>query len=282
MGEVRQLYRIGLLDPKQPDELNRYLKDIGDRLDELEGRRGQGRFLTIPRSDEGAVKAEELLRLGDEQSLAGKLDKGGDGGLDFAASDITASTLTLTGSTPLTLEDTVWNDIRVPVNSVRIGAAFPPDWENLTDSLYVLAFDNGANNEQVYFTVQVPHTYKIGGEIRAHIHWGPSDAGAGNVIWGLEYSIANVGDVFPSSTTISATVASTGDANDHIQTELGNINVSGITEDVDISTMLICRLFRNSSSGSDTYAADAYLYEIDFHYEIDSLGSNEPLTKVGG
>ena len=187
--------------------------------------------------------------------------------------------LTLTGAEPLTLTDTVWDDMRVPVSAVRIGSAFPPDWENITDGLYVLAFDDGANDEQVYFVVQIPHNYKIGGEIEAHVHWGPSDTGAGDVIWGLEYSIANMGDVFPSSTTISVTIASGGIADKHIYTDIGSIDTSGITEVTDISTMLICRLFRNSSSGSDTYAADAYLYEIDFHYEIDSLGSQDELSK---
>ena len=187
--------------------------------------------------------------------------------------------LTLTGAEPINLTDTVWEDLRVPISAVRIGAAFPPDWENITDGLYVLAFDNGANDEQVYFTVQIPHNYKIGGAIEAHVHWGPSDTGAGDVIWGLEYSIANIGDVFPASTTIDVTIATTETANDHIYTDIGDIDVSGITEVTDISTMLICRLFRESSSASDTYASDAYLYEIDFHYEIDSLGSQDETSK---
>ena len=187
--------------------------------------------------------------------------------------------LTLTGAVPLLATDTVWEDLRVPVSAVRIGPSFPPDWENITDSLYVLAFDPGANDEQVYFTAQIPHNYKIGGKIEAHVHWGPSDTGAGDVIWCLEYSIANIGDVFPASATIDVTIATTETANDHIYTDIGDIDVSSITEVTDISTMLICRLYRESSSGSDTYASDAYLYEIDFHYEIDSLGSQDETSK---
>jgi len=39
--------------------------------------------------------------------------------------------------------------------------------------------------------------------------------------------------------------------------------------------MIICRLFRDAAGtgGTDSYASDVALLEIDFHYEIDSLGS---------
>lgn len=43
--------------------------------------------------------------------------------------------------------------------------------------------------------------------------------------------------------------------------------------------MLVCGLFRNSSAGTDTYSGEAGLLEIDFHYQIDSDGSNEEYIK---
>lgn len=70
MTEVRQLYRIGALNPDDPSEINRYLKDIADRLDQLEGFRGQGIFKTAPKSEQVASGAAELIRLEEAQNTA--------------------------------------------------------------------------------------------------------------------------------------------------------------------------------------------------------------------
>jgi hypothetical protein len=45
--------------------------------------------------------------------------------------------------------------------------------------------------------------------------------------------------------------------------------------------MLVCRLFRNSTDGHDTYTAlDAGLLEVDFHYEVDGFGSDTANIKT--
>jgi len=41
--------------------------------------------------------------------------------------------------------------------------------------------------------------------------------------------------------------------------------------------MLLCRVFRDIAN--DNFDDDAALFEIDFHYEIDALGSKEETTK---
>ncbi len=43
--------------------------------------------------------------------------------------------------------------------------------------------------------------------------------------------------------------------------------------------MLICRLFRDGTNELDTYEADAGLLEIDFHYGMDTLGSQAVASK---
>jgi len=47
----------------------------------------------------------------------------------------------------------------------------------------------------------------------------------------------------------------------------------------ELSTVLICRLFRNSSHANDTYGGTAGLLYIDAHYQVDSFGSDEELVK---
>jgi len=46
-----------------------------------------------------------------------------------------------------------------------------------------------------------------------------------------------------------------------------------------ISTMLGCRLFRDGSNAADTYANDAALLEIDFHFMLNTPGSSQEYTK---
>ncbi len=54
--------------------------------------------------------------------------------------------------------------------------------------------------------------------------------------------------------------------------------MSGYSASSDVSIMLMCRIYRDVSDGDD-YADDAFLLEIDFHYEIDTVGSRAEATK---
>ncbi len=173
--------------------------------------------------------------------------------------------------------DTYWEDLQVPVSSVKVqGASHTPDWGAFLTTLQILWFDAGTM-EQVFFVAQLPHTYKEGTNIEAHVHWTPSINGVQanhTVRWGLEYSWANIGATFPNTPTIiygSAHMPSEQlVTNRHYTNSLGQITGTGKT----ISSMLICRLFRDATdNGADTYTGDAGLLEFDFHYEVDRPGS---------
>jgi hypothetical protein len=61
----------------------------------------------------------------------------------------------------------------------------------------------------------------------------------------------------------------------HLLTPLPTMSGSGKT----LSSMIICRLYRDADAGADDFAYDAGLFEIDFHYQIDSDGSRQEYTK---
>ena len=134
-----------------------------------------------------------------------------------------------------------------------------------------------ANEEELYFQVQLPHGWVAGSDIEAHIHWTPAaNGGVGEVVcWGLEYIWVNMGDVAGNTTIISANDTAQGDAslvaNKHYLTELGTIDGTGKTW----SSMLSCRVFRDAGGAlkTDDYGDDAGMLEIDFRYQIESLGS---------
>lgn len=172
---------------------------------------------------------------------------------------------------------TVWDDLRIPGLSVKTGASAPDLAAFLgAGSLLVLAFDGAATLEQCYFTAQLPHSYKEGTNLYPHVHWTPTTADAGDVVWQLEYSWVNVDGTFGASTTIeTAAAAAGGTAWVHKKTSFAAITGASKT----ISSMLVCRLFRDPAHASDTYTHDAAFLEVDFHYEIDTVGSRAALTK---
>ena len=172
---------------------------------------------------------------------------------------------------------TVFDDLRVPVTSAKPGNVLPDFGAFVGGGLKTWLFDGGGRAEEIHFTVQMPHSYKLGTDIVPHVHWTPTtNLDAGNVKWSLEYTWADIDGTFGASTTITAVDASSTVAWDHLRIDFAAIDGSAITN---ISSMLVCRLFRNSADVQDTYGQDAALLEIDFHYEIDTIGSRELLTK---
>lgn len=198
--------------------------------------------------------------------------------------------ITTDGSLSYEGEATRWDDLKVPVNSVKIRDKKldvdidPAYWAEFIGETGLLWFDDksSASEQSVTFTMQMPHGWKEGSDIFPHVHWSTLTApGDTRVTWGLEYTWVSVGGKFPNTTIITGTTVATPntgsiEAKEHIITPIGSgIIGTGKT----LSSMLVCRLFRNSSASTDDFSGSVGLLEIDFHYQIDSDGSNEQYTK---
>ena len=172
--------------------------------------------------------------------------------------------------------ETVWDDLRFPVSNIRIPGTNPASWETL-NGFQVLGFDAQAvNDEQVFFLAQMPHGYKHGTDLHFHVHWTPETDDVAVVRWGLEYVWANINGSFSGdTTTVYGEQSINTNAGKHILTELTTISGTDKT----FSSMLMCRLFRNSSHENDTFDDFAYLLEADFHYEIDQIGTRQEYVK---
>jgi hypothetical protein len=175
------------------------------------------------------------------------------------------------------LVETVWDDLKIPVTAIRLGGASAP-----TETAYkggsVLAFGT-AVSDKITFDVQLPHEWKEGTDIKLHIHWTIPTSGAGggaeNVKWDATYSWANINSTFPAESSASVTVDVQNDVlDDHMVDTVVTISGSGKT----LSSMLICSLSRDVAVADD-YGDDAYLIEVDFHYEIDTMGSRQEFIK---
>ena len=85
-----------------------------------------------------------------------------------------------------------------------------------------------------------------------------------------------MGSTFPGESSQTVTVDVQNDViHDHMYDDIGS-DISGAGKT--ISSILICSLKRDTGVAND-YASAAYLVEIDFHYEIDTIGSRTEAAK---
>ena len=189
------------------------------------------------------------------------------------ASFASDGTFTLSGAA------TAFNDLVVNPAIGKLGAT-APEWVDFNTTFSALAFD-AARDEFVTFTIQMPHDYKEGSDIYAHVHWtSQTAAGTNRVTWKLDYAWANLSSALTTTGNLSASEITTGAAHsmiayEHVITPLGTISGTGKT----LSSIITCRLTRVGSGGSDSYGADADLLSFDLHYEADAFGSSSEYTK---
>lgn len=179
---------------------------------------------------------------------------------------------------------TVYDDIMIPGMATR-GGASAPSFEVFIGKTYINVFkDNGTGTEdEVHFAVQFPHSWN-GDTIYPHIHWSPqSDPGASRVVrWALEYTWAEYNSstpiTFPSTTTIYANApCESGSDKKHLIGSFGSI-VPTTSQD-GISSMMVCRLYRNTTDAIDTYTGGAAFLQFDIHFKKNTEGSRQVFTK---
>ena len=200
----------------------------------------------------------------------------------YLGGDTNAVKITKGGELTLIGSATRWEDLRTEI-TVRSTGQKAPTLAAWLNGLYLYEFDDAAvaSEKEVFFAIQMPHAWKEGSTIFPHVHWTNKTAGsAGQVArWGLEYTIAKPSAVFGSTTTIYGETLGSGvitSANSHLITPIGaGIDMTGTT----LSTMIVGRLFRNSSHVNDNYAGIAGGLSFDIHYEVDSFGSSVEYTK---
>lgn len=199
--------------------------------------------------------------------------------------DIEAESITLSGAVPITMTDTVWDDMRVvPGSFDRPGISDPaivPYAPGGGGNTYLWEF---AKDDIASFSIQLPHSYKIGTDIYVHIHWTPGTRGneeSGKTVgWKVDYSWASINGTFGALAT--ADLSDTCDGTDHKHQMTPDVLISG--DGKGISSMLICNVKRTDTGTDDTWAGSSsgqlpLLLEIDFHYQIDTPGSSERTSK---
>lgn len=177
----------------------------------------------------------------------------------------------------ITYTDTYWDDLRVPLSNTKINPAqSEPDYEDNGTGAFSWGFDPDSDSAYVLnFETQIPHSYVVGTDLEAHIHWLPPTTNTGSVRWKLTYWYAAYGDAVAGPFYLWVTQAGSGTAHEHQIADLGEI--PGTT--LGISAMIWGKLARLGDHADDTYTGSAYAVEIDFHFQLDQPGSAQEYEK---
>ena len=267
----------GLVNGLSDDDHTQYLLAAGTR--KLTGNWDAGAYDITLSGD----SADLILGAGSDM----KINYDGTDG-NIITSLVTASDLEVTcgANKTIELQNVVYDDIRInpgsfdrPGSSDPAIVAYSPAAGAITTYAYEFAKNNIAS-----FTVQIPHSYKVGEDIKVHIHWTPGTRGneenGATVGWKIDYSWASINDTFPEMATLDLSDAC--DGTDHKHQMTPDISITGSGKG--ISSMLLCNVKRTDTGTDDTWASTTtgqlpLLLEIDFHFPIDTLGSRDWGTK---
>ncbi len=177
----------------------------------------------------------------------------------------------------ITYTNTYWDDLQVPLTNTRINPAnSEPDFEDAGDGTFAWGFDSDSDSTYaLHFIAQTKHKRKDSTDLCAHLHWQPDGTNTGNVVWKLIYTAASIDSSFSVVDTFRIVDAGDGVALKHQLVDLGDIDGT----DLHLSTVIKGHIARMGDAPDDTYTGTAYGLELDFHYQIDTPGSQEETTK---
>lgn len=167
-----------------------------------------------------------------------------------------------------------WSSLNISALVMFKEGTSDPSYSSVTSGLGTYLFSHGSTQE-LFFNCILPHNYNESTDITPLIHYIPTSANSGNVVWGIEYSWSNPGEVFPTPSVSTVITPTNSTAFEHIAADFTPLSGSGKL----ISSILSCKVYRYGTSVSDTYADDAGLLFVDFKFQQSGTGSNDPLTK---
>ena len=172
---------------------------------------------------------------------------------------------------------TCWDDIALGVGQLGAGGSAPDSINTNSSGIYLFGFDGVNTTEQLFGTFEMPHTYAEGTDIVPHVHWAPTTTGTGNVKWCVDFwRIDDTSPIIPSTpTTICVVAATDGTAWKVFRSDTTTVTGTNFK----IGDQVGFRLYRNPSDAEDTYGADAVVLTFGIHYQINSLGSRNIISK---
>ena len=182
------------------------------------------------------------------------------------------------------IRPTGWNDYLSAGLGLPKGGANQPTLTEFRDGLYLTAFTGtGVTTEESWSSFHILHEYEAGTKVYPHVHWSHNIAvPSGDVVWKIDCSIAkgHSGGTFPAPTTVTLQqTAAAQYTHQIIETSEGEAFAS---TNLEPDSVILVRIYRDPADENDTFADDAFLINVDLHYEADGALTHEkvrPFTK---
>ncbi len=174
---------------------------------------------------------------------------------------------------------TVWRNINLGAAQLSRPSSSQPDLENFVDEV---GADTGiqtygfAVGEKIYGSFEMQHDYKEGSDITFHVHWQgiTAPSGTDNVQWRLTYTLGA-----DDATLDAVTIIDSADTTFDTQYEFKRTDIVVITgTNITIGQQMLFTLERVAATG-DAYVGDALIATAGIHYEVDTVGSRNIITK---
>lgn len=183
------------------------------------------------------------------------------------------------GNATVSVGDGEWDDIRFPAQSINpIGAVSDPGVDTSESGFPGTLLFDASTVEMIAGVGQMSHEWDESTPLRPHVHWMKTTSAVGRVIWHLYYRVINRGVASEAwvGPVVGVDELSTLDTA-HVEAidTFGDMSLSNPGS----SKMFAWRLYRKADDAADTYAADARLLEVDFHYRKNSIGTGLEFLK---
>jgi hypothetical protein len=184
------------------------------------------------------------------------------------------------GTPKLNGNATVWVDLLPSSVTIGGGGNAPAFTAYGGGNLRAYEFvGTGAQLKELNIGFQIPHEYKEGSTIIPHLHlYIPNDVSGGTVKFYCEYewsNISQIGAITPTTVSGTAIVAGSFGIQNNAILSFGNVSGAGKT----ISSVFMCRIYRDPADVSDTFGASVWLKSADIHVELDGIGSKTSTSK---
>lgn len=170
-----------------------------------------------------------------------------------------------------TLNVAAWDDLRAPASGINPTGSPSAATPNTVDGS--LTFSKG-NVAIAWF--QMPHNWKLDSDVHFHIHWSKSSTNNGVCNWQVKHKWGNIGEVMPAFNLLSKGTVVVSDSNTTDKHAMLEWTFTGAGKTL---SSMICVYLARISDGDDTFTGTGNLYEMDIHYQIDSMGSRQELIK---
>ncbi len=189
------------------------------------------------------------------------------------------TTFESTGHQVMTDDATVWEDANFDPTMLTGGGTQPSPITFASTGMTVAAF-SGSQTDEISATFEIPHCAKLNAAGQTsvvcsfHGHIYPTNTAGGDCRFGLEYLFTKEGIAVTTSTTLYVTVTLPTTA-----WAKKSFSFADIVVPEELGSQMHWRFFRLGADPLDTATADVACATVGLHYEIDSVGSRQRLTK---